>query len=417
MNVQSLVDFLVVFATDFLLPIMGIVFFLGVTARVLIWWTVKREYWFAAELEKRIQRYINSVENTNDISFFVVSKRLLEITFYELFEVRSIMKRRNPDVVMNWVDRIFLVQQGCARTVNDILRKIRYYRFDNETPKFLDLSKNVLQNNPCFNRIFGIIPMSGLNDILNILPNLFIVGGIFGTFLGIMKALPELGGMDLTDAENSKMIMDTFLLKISFSMSTSIMGIVLSVSMTFVNTFLSADKQFVMTVEHLTESLSTLWSISSHNKLPVGNQHLDESDDPLLVLAEDVVSRELNVQPGFVKLTKPIQGWWIRSRSEELTKKESVSRQDHPEEREIQPKTTEPKQSAPTSDVPETKNDGGFIPSDIKEDYVTREQRNPRPQPIDVEDVTESIAVENGQEQPIKTLQNEEEEVDKDEVA
>ena len=316
MFIQKIVDFLVVFATDFLLPVMSVVFFLGVIARALIWWTVKREYWFAVELEKRIQRYINNVDEAEDISFFIVSKRLLEITFYELFEVRSIMKRRNPDVVMSWMDRVFLVQQGCARTVNDILRKIRYFKFDGDTPKFLELTKNVLQNNPCFNRIFGIIPMSGLNDLLNILPNLFIVGGIFGTFLGIMKALPELGGMDLTDAENSKMIMDTFLLKISFSMSTSIMGIVLSVSMTFINTFLSAEKQFVMTVENLTESLNTLWSISSHNQLPNGKKDLNTEEDPLLVLAEDVISKELNVKPGFVKLTKPIQGWWLRPQGE-----------------------------------------------------------------------------------------------------
>ncbi len=336
MFVQKIVDFLVTFATDFLLPTMSIVFFFGVIARALIWWTVKREYWFAVELEKRIQRYINSVEGTDDTSFFIVSKRLLEITFYELFEVRAIMKRRNPDMVMSWIDRVFLVQQGCARTVNDILRKIRYFKFDGDTPKFLELTKNVLQNNPCFNRIFGIIPMSGLNDLLNILPNLFIVGGIFGTFLGIMKALPELGGMDLSDAENSKMIMDTFLLKISFSMSTSIMGIVLSVSMTFINTFLSAEKQFVMTVENLTESLNTLWSISSNNDLPIGKKNLDEEEDPLLVLAEDVVSKELNVRPGFVKLTRPIQGWWLRSRNDDLKgQREYVSEVNSEEKNEL----------------------------------------------------------------------------------
>ncbi|MBC98114.1 MAG: hypothetical protein CME63_10210 [Halobacteriovoraceae bacterium] len=315
MGLQKVVDFLVVFASDFLMPVMVCTFAIGIIARVLIWWTIKREYWFSAEFEKRIQRYINSVEDTSDLSFFVITKKLLEITFYETFEVRSIMKRRNPDVVMNWMDRVFLVQQGCARVVNDVLRKVRYYRFDIETPKFVDLSKNVLQNNPCFNRIFGIIPMGGLNDFLNILPNLFIVGGIFGTFIGIMKALPELGGMDLSDVENSKMIMDTFLLKVSFSMSTSILGIVLSVSLTLLNTFFSAEKQFVSTIENFTESFNTLWSISSNNNLPKDKLHLEEDEDPLLVLAEDVVAKELNVKPGFVKLTRPIQGWWLQQRN------------------------------------------------------------------------------------------------------
>ena len=314
MGTQKVVDFLVVFASDFLMPAMILTFFVGIIARLLIWWTIKREFWFSIEFEKRIQRYINNVEDTSDLSFFGVTKKLLEITFYETFEVRSIMKRRNPDVVMSWMDRVFLIQQGCARVVNDILRRIRYFKFNQETPKFVDLSKSVLQSNPCFNRIFGIIPMNGLNDFLNILPNLFIVGGIFGTFIGIMKALPELGGMDLSDVENSKAIMDTFLLKVSFSMSTSILGIVLSVSLTLLNTFFSAEKQFVSTIENFTESFNTLWSISSHNKLPKDGLDLVENEDPLLVLAEDVVAKELSVKPGFVKLTRPIQGWWLQQR-------------------------------------------------------------------------------------------------------
>ncbi|MAF77489.1 MAG: hypothetical protein CME60_04950 [Halobacteriovoraceae bacterium] len=130
-----------------------------------------------------------------------------------------------------------------------------------------------------------------------------------------MKALPELGGMDLSDVENSKMIMDTFLLKVSFSMSTSILGIVLSVSLTLLNTFFSAEKQFVSTIENFTESFNTLWSISSNNNLPKDKLHLEEDEDPLLVLAEDVVAKELNVKPGFVKLTRPIQGWWLQQRN------------------------------------------------------------------------------------------------------
>ncbi len=67
------------------------------------------------------------------------------------------------------------------------------------------------------------------------MPSIFIVGGIFGTFLGIMKALPELTAMDITNAEASKLVIDVFLIKISFALST-ILGIVLSIVMSFMNT-------------------------------------------------------------------------------------------------------------------------------------------------------------------------------------
>ena len=185
-------------------------------------------------------------------------------------------------------------------------------KFEGETPDFLSLSKSVLQNNPCFTRIFGIIPITGLNDLLNIIPNLFIVGGIFGTFLGVMDALPELGGMDLANSENSKLVMDAFLLKISFSMSTSIAGIVLSVVMTILNTFLSAEKVSVVSIDTLTESMGTLWAISDHNLQDGIEPHFDGNKDSLSILAEDSVADVLNVQPGFIKLTKPIQGWWLK---------------------------------------------------------------------------------------------------------
>jgi hypothetical protein len=323
MFIKSLIDLMVVMSTDYLIGTMLVVFAISITARILIWWTVKREYWFSVEFEKRIERYMNCTESVENLSFFSISKRLLEITFYEVFEVRSIMKRRNPDVIMDWMDRLFLIQQGCARTINDVLRKIRFMKFGGETPSFLTLSKSVLQNNPCFNRMFGIIPMSGLNDFLNIIPSLFIVGGIFGTFLGVMSALPELGGMDLANAENSKAIMDTFLLKISFSMSTSIAGIVLSVTMTIINTFFSADKVSVSTIETLTECMETLWSISDHNLQDGSEPTFDETKDPLLVLAEDSIVQELNVQPGFVKLTRPIQGWWLKKNVTEEQKEEA----------------------------------------------------------------------------------------------
>jgi hypothetical protein len=223
--------------------------------------------------------------------------------------VRSILKRRNPDAIMTVTDRIFLVQQGSARMVDDILKQIKYLKWG-ERPKFLEISNNVLRNNPCFNRVFGIIPVSVFNDFLNTVPGLFIVGGIFGTFLGIMKALPELGGMNLGDVEASKLVMDNFLLKISFSMSTSIIGIILSVSMSLANTFFSCEKAYMETVERLENEMDTLWNMSSSNKLPKDLLSFEADRDPIEILSQDLIARELHVEVGFVNLIRPISKWW-----------------------------------------------------------------------------------------------------------
>lgn len=307
--VQSIVDGVVVFATDLLMPVMAIFFVMAISLRFLIYYTVKREDWFSREFSKRVKKFMTAREEKADQSFYVISKRLLEITYYEVFEVRSILKRRNPDAIMTVTDRIFLVQQGSARMVDDILKQIKYLKWG-ERPKFLEISNNVLRNNPCFNRVCGIIPVSVFNDFLNTVPGLFIVGGIFGTFLGIMKALPELGGMNLGDVEASKLVMDNFLLKISFSMSTSIIGIILSVSMSLANTFFSCEKAYMETVERLENEMDTLWNMSSSNKLPKELTSFEADRDPIEVLSEDLIARELHVEVGFVNLIKPISKWW-----------------------------------------------------------------------------------------------------------
>lgn len=326
--VQKMVDGVVVFATDLLMPTM-VAFFVGaLILRVLTWYTVKREYWFSHEFSKRVRKFMELRDDKSEQSFFIICKRLMEITYYELFEVRAIMKRRNPDAIMTITDRIFLVQQGAALIVTDTLKQIKYLKYNNDRPKFIDISNNVHANNPCFNRVFGLIPVNISNDFLNTVPGLFIVGGIFGTFLGIMKALPELGGMNLSDVEGSKLIMDNFLLKISFSMSTSIVGIVFSVGMGLANTFFSSEKVYMNAVEKFERDLDLLWNISASNKMPAEVHNFEAERDPIEVLAEDLISKELNVDIGFVNLARPVSKWWgrIGNKREDSKPQEEVNK-------------------------------------------------------------------------------------------
>lgn len=293
---DSMVDGLVVFATDLLMPIMCIAFAVGVVLRILVYYTVRREDWFAREFDLRISHFMDSDDPKKSYSFYVLTKRLLEKTFYELFELRGIMKRTRLDYVMSPSDRAFLIQAGSAYLVRDTLKQIKFLRYGENHPKFLEIAKSVFQNNPCFTRVFAAIPAAPLNDFLNTLPGLFIVGGIFGTFLGIMKALPELGNMDLNDVEGTKLIMDTFLLKVSFSMSTSIVGIVLSVAMMALNTFLSPERVFVGVVNRFELALEFLWRRSDNNELPENIPNFDEHRDPVEALAEFALNKELSRQ-------------------------------------------------------------------------------------------------------------------------
>jgi hypothetical protein len=291
--IQSMVDAFVLFATDILMPFMVFVFFVGATLRLLNYLTLKRQNFFTKELEKRLDKYLDEIEQQPNVSFFQVTKKLLLITYYEIFEVTALLQRRKPDMLMTLSDRVFLSKQGFAWLVKSVLKQIRYIKRDaNHNPNMMDVSKSVFQNNPAFTKIFGYIPSGFINDSLNILPGMFIVGGIFGTFLGIMQALPDLSTMNPDDVEGAKRIMDAFLFKVAFSMSTSIIGITLSVLMSLINTMFSAERLFMSTIESFDNCLNRIWARSTNNDLPNQAMSFDEHKNPLEALAEEALNKE-----------------------------------------------------------------------------------------------------------------------------
>lgn len=281
----------------YLMPITIVGFVFGIAARFLVYWTVKRESWFTQQFEKRVFRFLDGekVIDNRPLSFQVTVKRILERTYYELFEYRAILKRRKSDAITTMGDRVFLIQMGAAKIVRDTLKLIKHFKYgkSSQRPKFLEVSKTVFQGNPCFTKVFGIFPVGVLNDVVNILPGLFIVGGIFGTFLGIMQALPELRRVDVSDLEMTKVVMDNFLVAIAFSMNTSIIGIVFSVAMTVFNTFIVPDKLFLDAVDKYEGCLDILWNRCNNNKLPEQIEAFNEHKDPLDALAEEAVRNQL----------------------------------------------------------------------------------------------------------------------------
>lgn len=286
--IQSVVDFLVVFATDQLMPLMLIAFAGGLFLRVVLYFTIKREEWFTKEFTKRVHDHLDGEEIASK-SFYRSSKNLMEKTYYEAFEVRNMKLRRKPDIIMSFSDRVFLIQHGCARLVRDTLKQLKYLKYNNQHPKFQEISKTVFQGNTAFSRVFGVVSTTLVNDLLAVLPGIFIIGGIFGTFLGIMKALPELGGVDYSNVEAAQSIMDAFLLKISFSMSTSILGIILSVLMGVINTIFAVDKIYISSVERFENTLDMIWNHSENNNI------IETESTGVNQLAAASVDRELGL--------------------------------------------------------------------------------------------------------------------------
>jgi hypothetical protein len=136
--------------------------------------------------------------------------------------------------------------------------------------------------------------MGGLNDIISILPGLFVVAGILGTFIGISSGLNDLGGMNLQDLENTKNIMDKFLHEISYAMKSSIVGIVFSLLSHIANTMMSPERSYVSVIDRFESSMDLLWYRSDNNDYPAEDKPFDEHKDAVDALAEDALNKEIS---------------------------------------------------------------------------------------------------------------------------
>lgn len=280
---------------DYLPYVMGVVFFAAAYFRWTIYYTVRRHEWFAREFENRVHKFIESdaTLDLKDVSFYSLTKKMLEKTYYEVFAFRDRSKNGKQDSVMSMNDRVFLVKQGCAWMVKDILKQLKHLKWSKETPKLQQITRATLHHNPCFNKVFGVIPMGALNDLITILPGLFVVAGILGTFLGIKGGLVALGGMDLSDIEGSKTIMDSFLHEIGFAMASSITGIFFSLTLHIVNTSFSPERVYVSLVDRFESSLDLLWYRSDNNFVPRDMEKFNENRDPVEALAEEALNLEI----------------------------------------------------------------------------------------------------------------------------
>ncbi len=274
---------------------MATVFVVAAFLRWAIYYTVRRHEWFARQFEGKVLKFMDSEANKNlkDASFYVLTKKMFEKSFYEAFAMRDRKSSENYGQVMSMNDRVFLVKQGCAWMVKDILKQLRYLKWSKETPKLNQITRATLHHNPCFTKLFGVIPMGAVNDLINILPGLFVVAGILGTFLGIKGGLVSLGGMDLSDVEGTKLIMDNFLREISFAMASSVVGIAFSLMLHIYNTSLSPERVFTSLVDRFESSMDLLWYRSDNNIVPDNVGKFDENRDPVEALAEEALNLEI----------------------------------------------------------------------------------------------------------------------------
>jgi len=250
-----------------LMMIMVIVFFICVVLKFLMYYLLKAEQGFSSAIETRTHRYLNneysegkSIKKFNHLVEFILGK-----AFSETYVSRKKQHRkRKGDPSAAVLSKAFLVEVGAQNLIQDTLKQTRYHDSGN-APDFKGLAKYVFRSNPYFNRLWGVIPIGLANNVFAVLPSLFIIGGIFGTFLGISKGLPSLKTIDPGNIIAAQATLETFLESMTFAMYSSVVGIFLSVCFTILNTLMSYNSVYLSLVDKFIQSLELMWK-ETNNK-------------------------------------------------------------------------------------------------------------------------------------------------------
>lgn len=143
-------------------------------------------------------------------------------------------------------------------------------------PDFSELSIRVLQQDSQWKNLLGFIPIEALSRVFDILPGLFVIGGIFGTFLGITSALPKIATIDIKNLEAAAPILSSFVADVAFSMNTSLVGIVCSVIVTILIAIFPLDGVRKQVMENMEQALEQIWYRIHGDNIAQGDQMIIE---------------------------------------------------------------------------------------------------------------------------------------------
>ncbi len=294
---MTLLDFFHMLA-DHLIAIMFTFLVLALVMRFLAYKSGQRSqaYYnqFSRTVESIFEEESTQVGDVEDIDGWL--KNLLDRIFEQLPErtVRfSFRERREKSRGKNPIVRSESLKNfasGKRSIVLSIRQQVDAFR-SQIPPNFSELTRRVLDQDVEWRNLLGFIPIDSLSRIFNILPGLFIIGGIFGTFLGITSALPRIANIDLNNIKSAGPILGAFVVDVSFSMRTSITGILCSVIMTVLSALFPLDSVRKEIKRNLERSFEQMWF-----QLHGGN----------ISIGERMIVKELkNIYSAFLDVKKP----------------------------------------------------------------------------------------------------------------
>ncbi len=243
--------------SDNLIITMGVLLVTAIGFKWIAYLKGKHELYFMSLFSKEMDKMLEveskvQLKGSGDIERFVL--RLLDQMNQRLPEGRLRSKQNSPQVKTHSIKDF---ASGKRNIIAGIKNEIDFFK-SMTAPDFNEMTANVMQKEPSWKRL-GFLPFDPISRLIDILPGLFIVFGIFGTFLGITAALPLIAQIDVSQIDKSAPILSEFVSRVAFAMHTSIFGIIFSVTLTLLNTFFPIKSLRADISKKLSNSLEQLW--------------------------------------------------------------------------------------------------------------------------------------------------------------
>lgn len=260
-----MVELVLSFFSNYLIEFMGGMLVLGLIFRFASYRSSKNDnaYYssFTRELELNVERDKEEKKEVGDVDHYIsdilgrVSKKLpnRSVRFgQKQEEVKD--DNKNGKKVYSLRDYV----SGKQGLITNIQAESSVFHHQTP-PNFTELTHRIMSQDPDWTNIMKHFQIDGVTRMIDILPGLFIVFGVFGTFIGISMALPEIANIDFNDLDKSADTLMAFVLNVTYAMKTSIAGIFFSLILTVLNTMFPIKETRYRVFKKVETSLQMLW--------------------------------------------------------------------------------------------------------------------------------------------------------------
>lgn len=255
-------ELLMFISSEYLIKIMFIILIVALTFRFLALRASKKDqlYYsiFTREIEKHVERDDIAKVNLDDVEAYI--EGMLDKVATSL-PTRGVRARKSDEKSESSSRQKMSVREyasGSQSLIHSLKSETNAFKA-RQSPSFEQLTQRVMGKDTHWVKLHSFFPIDSVIRMIDVLPGIFIVIGIFGTFVGITSALPKIAAIDFSNISNSSSVLSVFVEDVSFAMRTSIAGIGFSLVISLLNTLFPISLMRDTISGELEDCLEYLW--------------------------------------------------------------------------------------------------------------------------------------------------------------